>query len=56
MTTLIIRAESRKNIIYEKIELIVPEKRQALIEDLKKRGKALPTIAESNKPKIIYRK
>ena len=33
----LLKHESRKNIIYEKIELITPEKRQDLIEDLKKR-------------------
>jgi hypothetical protein len=33
----LLKAEIRKNIIYEKIELIVPEKREALIADLKER-------------------
>tara|TARA_B100000902_G_scaffold398869_1_gene467295 strand:+ start:36345 stop:36986 length:642 start_codon:yes stop_codon:yes gene_type:complete len=33
----LMRHESRKNIIYEKIELIVPEKRDELIQDLKNR-------------------
>ena len=33
----LLRHESRKNIIYEKIELIKPERREELIEDLKER-------------------
>ena len=33
----LLRHESRKNIIYEKIELIKPENRSELIEDLSKR-------------------
>ena len=33
----LIKKESRKNITYEKIELIVPEKRDELISDLKLR-------------------
>ena len=33
----LLKHESRKNIIYEKIELIVPEKRDELLADLKKR-------------------
>ena len=33
----LLRHESRKNIIYEKIELIKPERRKELIEDLKER-------------------
>ncbi len=33
----LLRGESRKNIIYEKIELIVPEKREELLADLKLR-------------------
>ena len=33
----LLRHEVRKNILYEKIELIVPEKREELIEDLKSR-------------------
>ena len=33
----LLRHESRKNVIYEKIELIVPERREELIADLKKR-------------------
>ena len=33
----LLRHEVRKNITYEKIELIVPEKREELIEDLKSR-------------------
>ena len=32
-----IKASSRKNITYEKIELIVPERREELIADLKER-------------------
>ena len=33
----LLRHESRKNIIYEKIELIIPERREELIADLKLR-------------------
>jgi len=33
----LLKHESRKNITYEKIELIVPEKREELLEDLRKR-------------------
>ena len=33
----LLRHESRKNIIYEKIELIVPERREELLADLKQR-------------------
>jgi hypothetical protein len=33
----LLKHESRKNITFEKIELIVPEKRQELLEDLKLR-------------------
>ena len=33
----LLRHETRKNVIYEKIELVVPEKREELIEDLKAR-------------------
>ncbi|MBE50340.1 MAG: DUF4956 domain-containing protein [Flavobacteriales bacterium] len=33
----LLRHEARKNIIYEKIDLIAPEKRQELIKDLNKR-------------------
>ena len=33
----LLRHETRKNVIYEKIELVVPEKREELIEDLKLR-------------------
>ena len=33
----LLKHESRKNITFEKIELIVPEKRQELMEDLKQR-------------------
>ena len=33
----LLRHESRKNIIYEKIELILPERREELMEDLKLR-------------------
>ncbi|MDG1189286.1 MAG: DUF4956 domain-containing protein [Flavobacteriales bacterium] len=33
----LLKHESRKNIIFEKIELILPEKRQELLEDLKLR-------------------
>ena len=37
----LLRHESRKNIIYEKIELIKPERREELIEDLKERNIAI---------------
>ena len=33
----LLKHETRKNITYEKIELIVPEKREELLEDLRKR-------------------
>ena len=33
----LLKHESRKNIVYEKIELILPEKKEELLEDLKKR-------------------
>ena len=33
----LLKGESRKNVIYEKIELIVPERREELIADLKER-------------------
>ncbi len=33
----LLKHESRKNIVYEKIELIVPEKKEELLQDLKKR-------------------
>ena len=33
----LLRHETIKNVIYEKIELIVPERREELIHDLKKR-------------------
>ena len=33
----LLRHETIKNVIYEKIELIVPERREELIQDLKKR-------------------
>ena len=33
----LLKHETRKNIIYEKIELIIPEKREELLEDLRKR-------------------
>ena len=33
----LLKGESRKNVIYEKIELIVPERREELLEDLKER-------------------
>ena len=33
----LLKSESKKNIIYEKIELIVPEKKEELLADLKKR-------------------
>ena len=33
----LLKHESRKTIIYEKIELIVPEKREELLADLKER-------------------
>ncbi len=33
----LLKGESRKNIIYEKIELIVPERREELLADLKER-------------------
>ena len=33
----LLRHESRKNIVYEKIELIVPDKKDELLDDLKKR-------------------
>ena len=33
----LLRHESRKNITYEKIDLIVPSRREELIADLKKR-------------------
>jgi hypothetical protein len=33
----LLKHESRKNITYEKIELIVPEKHEELLSDLKKR-------------------
>ena len=33
----LLKHESRKNITFEKIELILPEKRQELLEDLKLR-------------------
>jgi len=33
----VLRNQSRKNITYEKIDLIVPEKREELIADLKER-------------------
>ena len=33
----LLRHESRKNIVYEKIELILPERREELIEDLRLR-------------------
>ena len=33
----LLKGESRKNVIYEKIELIVPERREELLADLKER-------------------
>jgi hypothetical protein len=33
----LLRHETRKNVIYERIDLIVPEKRDELIKDLKER-------------------
>ena len=33
----LLKHESRKNIVYEKIDLIVPEKHNELLDDLKKR-------------------
>ena len=33
----LLKHESRKNIVYEKIELIVPERHGDLLDDLKKR-------------------
>ena len=33
----LLKGESRKNVVYEKIELIVPERREELLADLKER-------------------